>query len=129
MNRQEFIFKNKITIMCLLAFISFKVQAALPPAPATAGGTTAAGGSSDYLAVIKGYSGSGIEVAGLIVAGVAFLWIAWITIAKFNDARKDRAEWAEVILSAVAGAGVLVFMAYLLNESANVIGGAATPTP
>ncbi len=124
MNRKEFIFKNKITFMGLLAFISFKVQAVLPPPPATAGGTAAGGGSSDYLTVIKDFAGIAIENIGLIIAGAAFSWIAWITIAKFNDARKDRAEWAEVMLSAVAGAGVLVFMAFLLNESKNVIGGA-----
>ena len=54
---------------------------------------------------------------GLAVAVVSFLWIAWITISKFNEARAGRAEWGEVGLTEVMAAGVMIFIIFLLTEA------------
>ncbi len=105
------------TLMAALAVLSTPVFSALPTpvAPSTA---PAAG---DWLALIKGYVKDGGAVLGLVIATIAFLWIAWITIAKFNEARNGRAEWGEVGLVGVVAGGVLVFISYLLTESSTTI--------
>jgi len=56
-----------------------------------------------------------------VLATVAFLWISWITIAKFNEARSGKAEWGEVGLTAIVSAGVMVFISYLVGEAATTI--------
>lgn len=57
----------------------------------------------------------------LLIAIVAFIWIGWMLLAKFNDARKDRAEWGEVGLLAVVAAGVLVIVGFVLGEANDII--------
>jgi len=100
-----------------VGLLSLDVQAALPTpvAPSTA---PAAG---NWLELIKGYSKDAGLVIGLVIATAAFLWIAWITIAKFNEARNGRAEWGEVGLTGVVAAGVMVFISYLLTEASTTI--------
>lgn len=100
-----------------LAMVSDHVQAALP-APVAPSNAPAAG---NWLDLIKGYAKDAGLVIGLIIAVVAFLWIGWITIAKFNEARAGRAEWGEVGLTAVVAAGVMIFISFLLTEASNVI--------
>jgi integrating conjugative element membrane protein (TIGR03745 family) len=100
-----------------VGLLSLNVQAALPTpvAPSTA---PAAG---NWLELIKGYAKDAGLVIGLVIATAAFLWIAWITIAKFNEARNGRAEWGEVGLTGVVAAGVMVFISYLLTEASTTI--------
>ncbi|WP_431065662.1 TIGR03745 family integrating conjugative element membrane protein [Methylotuvimicrobium sp.] len=100
-----------------LAMASNMAQAALP-APVAPSNAPAAG---NWLELIKGYAKDAGLVIGLIIAVVAFLWIGWITIAKFNEARAGRAEWGEVGLTAVVAAGVMIFISFLLTEASNVI--------
>ena len=101
----------------LLSVFSWDIQAALPTpvAPSTGPAT------GNWLELIKGYAKDAGLVIGLILAVVAFLWIAWITISKFNEARAGKAEWGEVGLTAVVAAGVMIFISFLLTEASNVI--------
>jgi integrating conjugative element membrane protein (TIGR03745 family) len=73
------------------------------------------------LGLIKSYAKAAGVVIGLLIAVVAFQWIAWITLAKFNEARNGRAEWGEVGLTAIIAAGVMVFITYLLTEASTTI--------
>jgi len=100
-----------------LMTITLDAQAALPTPVAPSNGQP----QGNWLQLIKGYSKDAGLVIGLVLATVAFLWIAWITIAKFNEARAGRAEWGEVGLTAIVAAGVMVFISYLLTEAANTI--------
>ncbi len=100
-----------------LLLLSLSTEAALPTAFAPSNGAPA----GDWLKLIKGYGKDAGLVLGLIIATAAFLWIAWITIAKFNEARNGRAEWGEVGLTAVIAAGVMVFISYLLTEASTTI--------
>ncbi|WP_341325903.1 TIGR03745 family integrating conjugative element membrane protein [Methylotuvimicrobium sp. KM2] len=104
-------------VVMSLAMASDNAQAALP-APVAPSNAPAAG---NWLELIKGYAKDAGLVIGLIIAVVAFLWIGWITIAKFNEARAGRAEWGEVGLTAVVAAGVMIFISFLLTEASNVI--------
>jgi integrating conjugative element membrane protein (TIGR03745 family) len=78
-------------------------------------------GTGNWLALIEGYIKDGGLVLGLAIAVIAFLWVSYVAIAKFNEARTGRAEWAEVGLTGIVAAGVLVFIGFLINEAANVI--------
>ena len=110
--------KQIVTAVGLLAISTGQsVWAALPTpvAPSTA---PAAG---DWIALISGYIKDGGLVLGLAIAVLGFLWIAYLGFAKFNEARQDKAEWAEVGVLGIVGAIVLIFASYLLTEAAGVI--------
>jgi len=109
--------RQKVALSALLMSLSFDLLAALPTPVAPSLGKP----KGDWLTLIKGYIKDGGLVLGLAVAVVSFLWIAWITISKFNEARAGRAEWGEVGLTAVMAAGVMIFISFLLTEASNVI--------
>jgi integrating conjugative element membrane protein (TIGR03745 family) len=109
--------RNKSVLSALLFALSFDVLAVLPTPVAP----SSAPAEGNWLELIKGYVKDSGLVLGLTIAVVAFLWIAWITISKFNEARAGRAEWGEVGLTAVMAAGVMIFISYLLTEAAGVI--------
>ena len=67
-----------------------------PVAPSTG---PAAG---DWIGLIEGYIKDGGLVLGLALAVMGFLWVAYLTFAKFNEARQGKAEWAEVGVLAIA---------------------------
>ena len=104
-------------VMGWMMIASFNVQAALPTPVAPSTGAP----KGNWLNLIKGYAKDAGLVVGLVLAVVAFLWIAWITIAKFNEARRGQAEWGEVGLTAIVAAGVMVFISYLLTEASTTI--------
>jgi len=103
--------------LLLCVTVSQQALAALPTAVAP----STAPAAGDWLALIKGYAKDAGLVIGLVLATVAFLWISWITIAKFNEARSGKAEWGEVGLTAIVSAGVMVFISYLVGEAATTI--------
>jgi integrating conjugative element membrane protein (TIGR03745 family) len=109
--------KPFLALYSWLLVASFNVQAALPTPVAPSTGQP----QGDWLKLIKGYAKDSGLVIGLVLATVAFLWISWITLAKFNEARAGRAEWGEVGLTAIVAAGELVFISYLLTEAADTI--------
>lgn len=110
-------FSQSLTLAAGLTLLSGNLYAALPTAVAPSNAPKA----GDWLTLIKGYAKDAGLVIGLVLAVVAFLWIAWITISKFNEARTGRAEWGEVGLTAVIAAGVMIFISYLLTEASKVI--------
>ena len=92
-----------------------------------------AGGAPDgnWLALIRGYIADGATVLGLAIAIVALLWVAYIGIAKFNECRRGRAEWSELGLLGIVAAILLLFLMFLLNQAATIMGtpGNALPPP
>jgi integrating conjugative element membrane protein (TIGR03745 family) len=66
-----------------------------------------------------------IKAAGilliLLITVTGFIWVGYAALAKFNEARKGNAEWAEVGLLAVVSVGVLVFLGYLLEQANTLI--------
>ncbi len=100
---------------CLLSIESALAALPTPVAPST--GAPA----GNWLDLMKGYIKDGGLVIGLFIAVVVFLWMAWILIAKFNEARRGQADWGEVGVVAVVGVGVMVFISYILTEASTVI--------
>lgn len=101
----------------LTAVVATPTLAALPTATAP----STAPASGDWLGLISGYAKDAGIVLGLIVGVAAFIWLAWATLAKFNEAREGKAEWGAVGLTAVIAAGIAVFDVYLLNTAASII--------
>lgn len=114
---QHNLFPKLLGCWASLMLLSGNLYADLPTAVAPSNAPKA----GDWLTLIKGYAKDAGLVIGLVLAVVAFLWIAWITISKFNEARTGRAEWGEVGLTAVVAAGVMIFISYLLTEASKVI--------
>lgn len=103
--------------LCLMVFGASNVLAALPTAVAP----STAPAAGNWLELIKGYVKDGGLVLGLTVSVLGFIWIAYTAIAKFNEARNGKAEWAEVGLLGIVGGAMLLFVTYLLTEAAAVI--------
>ncbi len=70
----------------------------------------------DYLEKITTWIKAAAKVGILLISVVAFVWVSWIILAKFNEARKN-GEVADVILVIIVGAGVLVMLSLLLSTA------------
>jgi integrating conjugative element membrane protein (TIGR03745 family) len=110
-------FSQRSAAALALFLVSFNALAALPVPVAPSTGPAA----GNWLDLIKGYIKDGGLVLGLAISVIGFLWVAYIGISKFNDARRGKAEWAEVGLVGIVGGAILLFAVFLLNEAANVI--------
>ncbi|MCP4305810.1 MAG: TIGR03745 family integrating conjugative element membrane protein [bacterium] len=99
------------------------LNAALPVQTAP---TTVSAAAGDWLNLILGYIADAGKVLGLAVAVFGFLYVAWSGFAKFNEARRGRAEWGEVVVIGVVGAVLLLLAGFLLTEAANTITTAIT---
>ena len=102
----------------LLSMWLHPVAWAALPTPVAPSTSPSAG---DWIGLIKGYIKDGGLVLGLAIAVLGFLWVAYLTFAKFNEARTGKAEWAEVGVLGIVGAIVLIFASYLLTEAAGII--------
>ena len=108
---------HRVAATLVLMAVSLGAWGALPtPVPPSTGPA-----DGNWLDLIKGYIKDGGLVLGLAISVIGFLWIAYIGLSKFNEARTGRAEWAEVGLVAIVGGAVLLFAVFLLNEAATVI--------
>ncbi len=113
-----------INLWLLMAGFAMKqVEAALPVQTPP---TTVSAAAGDWLNLILGYIADAGKVLGLAVAVFAFLYVAWSGFAKFNEARRGRAEWGEVVVLGVVGAALLLLAGFLLTEAANTITGVIT---
>jgi integrating conjugative element membrane protein (TIGR03745 family) len=103
-------------LVAVAAFYHESLWAVLPTpvAPSTAPA------SGNWLQLIAGYIKDGAEIMALAIAVLGFIWISYLCVAKFNEARQNKAEWAEVGVLAIVGGVVLIFISYLLNESVGV---------
>ncbi len=98
----------------------FTIESALAALPTPVAPSTGAP-NGNWLDLMKGYAKDAGLVVGLIIALAVFLWMSWILIAKFNEARRGQADWGEVGVVAVVGVGVMIFISYILTEASNVI--------
>jgi len=112
--------KNKMTVLITaLALLPLQAMATMPKAVDSGGSGAATSG--DWLALLTGYLDKGTDLIAWGVAILGFIVLAVVTLGKFNEARKGKAEWAEVGLTAGVGAVILLFMVFLATEATKVI--------
>lgn len=115
-------FKQKRYIIPLSIFwlwlVSLSAHAQLPaPVNPTSGAP-----NGNYLAFMQGWSGDAIDYVALVISGAGFLWIGWILLSKFNEARSSNdPDWGSVGLTAVIAGVLLAIVSFFLNEAVGVI--------
>ena len=114
-------FNHKIALLLVAGFVlmPLQVMAAMPTAVDSGGSGAATSG--DWLALITGYLDKGTDLIAWGVAILGFIVLGVVTLGKFNEARKGRAEWSEVGLTAGVGTVILLFMVFLATEATKVI--------
>ena len=111
---------TKITaLMGAMTLLPLKVMAAMPTAVDSGGSGAATNG--DWLALMTGYLDKGTDLIAWAVAILGFIVLGVVTLGKFNDARKGKAEWSEVGLTAGVGVVILLFMVFMATEATKVI--------
>ena len=78
--------------------------------------------NGNYLAFMAGWSGAAIDYIALVISGAGFLWVGWILLSKFNEARSSNdPDWGSVGLTAVIAGVLLAIVSFFLNEAVGII--------
>ncbi len=112
-------YKLGLPLMASFILLPMQTMAAMPTAVDS--GSSGAATSGDWLALLTGYVDKGTDLIAWGVAILGFIVLAVVTLGKFNDARKNKAEWSEVGLTAGVGVVILLFMVFLSTEATKVI--------
>lgn len=109
--------------LCQLALLTLLLSShpALADALPTVVPPTTGGGAGDFLGSIKGYVKDAGIVLGLILALGALLWIAYHFLYDLSEVRKGKKEMGELVITGVAGGGVLLVVVFLANAATTVI--------
>ena len=112
---------HKLGLPLMASFILLPMQAMAAMPTAVDSGASGAATSGDWMALLTGYVDKGTDLIAWGVAILGFIVLAVVTLGKFNDARKNKAEWSEVGLTAGVGVVILLFMVFLSTEATKVI--------
>ena len=101
-----------------LWFISLSAQAQLPTPVNPSSGAP----NGNYLAFMEGWTGDAVDYIALAISGAGFLWVGWILLSKFNEARSSNdPDWGSVGLTAVIAGALLAIVSFFLNEAVSII--------
>ena len=101
-----------------LWLVSLTAQAQLPQPVDPSSGAP----NGNYLAFMEGWSGDAIDYIALVISGAGFLWVGWILLSKFNEARSSNdPDWGSVGLTAVIAGVLLAIVSFFLNEAVGII--------
>ena len=106
-------------MLLFLAMLAANNAWAVLPAPITPDSGTAAAG--DFIDYFKWSVKDILLIGGLVISTVSFLIVSISAFMKFNEARRDRAEWGEVFTLVGVGAFLLVATGFLLNQTLTII--------
>ena len=71
---------------------------------------------------MQGWTGDAVDYIALAISGAGFLWIGWILLSKFNEARSSNdPDWGSVGLTAVIAGVLLAIVSFFLNEAVGII--------
>lgn len=103
---------------CWFWLVSLSARAQLPtPVDPTSGAP-----NGNYLAFMEGWTGDAVDYIALAISGAGFLWIGWILLSKFNEARSSNdPDWGSVGLTAVIAGVLLAIVSFFLNEAVGII--------
>jgi len=105
------------SLLCLW-LVSLTAQAQLPQPVDPSSGAA----NGNYLAFMQGWSGDAIDYIALVISGAGFLWVGWILLSKFNEARSSNdPDWGSVGLTAVIAGVLLAIVSFFLNEAVGII--------
>lgn len=94
------------------------VQAQLPTPVNPSSGAP----SGNYLAFMQGWTGDAVDYIALAISGAGFLWVGWILLSKFNEARSSNdPDWGSVGLTVVIAGALLAIVSFFLNEAVGII--------
>jgi integrating conjugative element membrane protein (TIGR03745 family) len=121
-NKMSF-FKNlnnylKGFVISAMVVTTQTATAALPAAYAGTGETVTDG---NWFNLIKNYISEGGDLIGLGLTILAFLVASYFVLAKVGEARKGKAEWAEVGVTAGMGAAAVVLIGFFADQAQSVI--------
>lgn len=78
--------------------------------------------NGNYLAFMEGWTGDAVDYIALAISGAGFLWVGWILLSKFNEARSSNdPDWGSVGLTAVIAGALLAIVSFFLNEAVGII--------
>lgn len=101
-----------------LWLVSISAQAQLPQPVDPSNGAP----NGNYLAFMEGWTGDAVDYIALAISGAGFLWIGWILLSKFNEARSSNdPDWGSVGLTAVIAGVLLAIVSFFLNEAVGII--------
>ena len=114
--------KLKVGWQASVAAVLFMVSAVASAALPTAVNSSSGAASGNFVAWLQGWTADLSDYAGLFVSTVGFIWVSWILLSKFNEARQTKdPDWGSVGLTAVIAGGMLVIVSFFLNEATGVI--------
>lgn len=101
-----------------LFMLAWQVNAQLPtPVDPSTGDP-----DGNYLEFMEGWTGDATEYIALAISGAGFLWVGWILLSKFNEARSSNdPDWGSVGLTAVIAGALLAVVSFFLNEAVGII--------
>jgi len=106
----------------LLGLIAcFVMSNAWADLPAPIDPDSGSAGAGDFIDYFKFTAKDILLIAGVVISTVSFLIVSISAFYKFNEARRDRAEWGEVFTLVGVGAFLLVATGFLLNQTLNII--------
>ena len=78
--------------------------------------------NGNYLQFMEGWTGDAVDYIALAISGAGFLWVGWILLSKFNEARSSNdPDWGSVGLTAVIAGALLAVVSFFLNEAVGII--------
>lgn len=106
-------------LLPLLAMLAMTNAWADLPAPIDP--DSGAADDGDFIDYFKFTAKDIFLIAGVVISTVSFLIVSISAFMKFNEARRDRAEWGEVFTLVGIGAFLLVATGFLLNQTLDII--------
>ena len=106
-------------LMPLLALFAISNTWADLPTPIAPDSGAAADG--DFIDYFKFTVKDILLIGALVISTISFLIVSISAFMKFNEARRDRAEWGEVFTLVGVGAFLLVATGFLLNQTLEII--------
>lgn len=105
-----------VMAVSLLAFQNAHAQLPTPVDPSNGPS------NGNYLSFMQGWTADAVDYVALAVSGAGFLWVAWILLSKFNEARQSNdPDWGSVGLTAVVAGALLAIVSFFLNEAIGVL--------
>lgn len=119
--KRTFGIKGRMALAAVMTPVLFAVQNARAQLPQPVNPSTGPT-NGNYLNFMQGWTGDAVDYVALAVSGAGFLWVSWILLSKFNEARQSNdPDWGSVGLTAVVAGTLLAIVSFFLNEAVDIL--------